>query len=49
MTRTKARRAAPIGPSLTTAAAIIAACTTLSACAAKATSTSLPDSALEAI
>jgi hypothetical protein len=47
--RTKARRCASIRPSLTAAAAIIAACTTLSACAAKATRGSPPDSALEEI
>jgi hypothetical protein len=47
--RTTARRSAPIGSSLATAAAIIAVCTTLSACAAKATIAPPPDSALEAI
>lgn len=50
MTRpAKSRRAAPPGPSLTVAAAIIAACTALPACAARTRSASPQDSALEAI
>ncbi len=47
--RTTAQRSTLIGPSLAAAAAIIAACMTLSACAAKATTNSPPDSALEEI
>ena len=47
--RTKARRSALIGPGPAAAAAIIAVCTTLSGCAARATRGSPPDSDLEAI